>query len=154
SDQGEDEGGAAEHYGRITTTTCSTVLARPMEAVPVAPRLGRAARGAAAWLVGLVVAVPVAEGHAAFLSSRPAPGGRAAASPRLIVLTFSEPLNGGLSGAKLVAARSGRQVPGVQVSVRGTQLRLRPRRPLRNAAYVVRWRSVSTDDGHPLEGSF
>jgi copper transport protein len=104
--------------------------------------------------LALVMVQPAAAlAHSAFLGSSPEPGTRLGASPRQVSLTFTEALNRKLSSATLVAATDGTRVAATwQVS--GRALVLRPARALARGAYQVRWHTVSTDDGHALEGSF
>jgi copper transport protein len=107
-------------------------------------------------IAGLLLAIPppaVAWGHAAFLEASPEPGTRLESGPGEISLTFTEPLNRKLSDASLRNASSGTEIP-VTVLDRGRKLILRPQRRLLRAPYEVRWHTVSTLDGHPLEGSF
>jgi copper transport protein len=101
----------------------------------------------------LVVQPATAVAHSAFLGSSPEPGTRLDASPRQVSLTFTEALNRKLSTATLVAVADGRRVA-ASAQASGRRLVLRPTRPLARGAYRVRWHSVSTDDGHALEGSF
>lgn len=37
---------------------------------------------------------------------------------------------------------------------RASDVLVTPVRPLRDGAYVVRWEAVSTEDGHPLQGTY
>jgi copper transport protein len=110
-------------------------------------------------LIGLAVALAAllapatAFGHAAFLDSQPEPGTRLEAGPGEIGLTFTEDLNAELSSASLLDASTGEQVPAAVIE-HGRKLLLRPQRRLRRAPYRVEWHTVSTLDGHPLEGSF
>jgi copper transport protein len=93
-------------------------------------------------------------GHAAFLESQPAPGARLGASPPRITLSFTEPLNRGLTDVRLVDSISGEAIPS-NVSAQGErQVVLQPQGPMPKAPYEVDWRTVSTVDGHTLEGSF
>lgn len=106
----------------------------------------------------LAVALPLASAapagaHGSFLSATPAPGERLLDAPARITLRFSEPLNPRLSGARLLPARGGAELRSAQ-RVRGGQLELIPRASLARGAYRVTWRSVSTRDGHPLQGSY
>jgi putative copper export protein len=69
-------------------------------------------------------------------------------------MRFDESLNRHLSTATIYQARSGRRVA-ASVSFPATlEMALRPVRPLPRGSYRVEWHSVSTDDGHELEGSF
>jgi copper transport protein len=100
------------------------------------------------------LAPAAAWGHAAFLGSQPEPGTRLQAGPTQIELTFTEPLNRELSTASLVNLRDDGTVPAAVVSSGSRRLELRPQERLGRAPYEVRWHTVSTLDGHPLEGSF
>jgi copper transport protein len=102
--------------------------------------------------IGLLFA-PSALGHAAFLGSQPEPGVRLESSPQRIVLTFTEPLNRALSRATLVAA-DGQEVELTAQGAADRRLILRPKAGADAGAYRVRWHTVSTEDGHALEGSF
>ncbi len=122
------------------------------------------AHGGARWLESLsrkiaclvalgALAVPApAYGHSAYLGSTPAAGARVADSPNRIALRFTEPLNARLSRAELRRAGGARVEAAVSADAR-TML-VTPARRLGTGAYVVKWRSVSTEDGHPLQGTF
>ena len=116
----------------------------------------RAARISGALVVAaavLLLAVPQAFGHAAFLGSDPAPGVRLAAAPAQITMTFTEPLNRRLARAELHRVGGGR----IAVRTKATSARrlvVVPVRELPRGAYRIRWHSVSTQDGHALEGMF
>jgi len=112
------------------------------------------------WLLALALGVlmappaPAALAHASFLGSSPAPGERVKASPGSIALRFTESLNRTLSAAFLVDARTGRRIP-TRLSASGTaELSLQPLAALGRDPYRVDWHTVSTDDGHALQGSF
>jgi copper transport protein len=105
-------------------------------------------------LAALAIAAPSAHAHAAFLGATPPPGARVETAPAAVTLRFTETLNRRLSDAHLVNAASGRRVPGVQSAAGLDGLRLSPTAPLRRGAYRVEWHTVSTTDGHELEGSF
>ncbi len=102
--------------------------------------------------VSLAWAAP-AFGHAAYVGSQPAPGQRLEASPPRVVLVFTEPLNGRLARATLRPADGGAAV-GATVRPEGKRLVLTPARELGTGAYRVDWHTVSTEDGHALEGAF
>ncbi|MBA3328877.1 MAG: copper resistance protein CopC/CopD [Solirubrobacterales bacterium] len=104
-------------------------------------------------LLALLAAAPAAFGHAAFLGSDPQPGVRLEGSPPRIALTFTEPLNRELARAELVRVDGG-DVAVKTVSSSARRLVLRPAAALERGAYRVDWHSVSTEDGHALEGSF
>lgn len=110
---------------------------------------------AIAMLAVLAAFAPSARGHSAFVEGTPPPGSRLETSPARIGLEFTEPLNRALTKAQLVDARTGRKVATEPVEGEGRQLVLRPTRALASpAAYRVDWHTVSTLDGHALEGSF
>jgi copper transport protein len=97
---------------------------------------------------------PSAFGHAAFVGSQPPPGQRLEVGPRQLTLRFTEPLNSRLSRATLVSVATGRRIA-VTVRVTGERrFAAIPERPLPRGAYRVRWHTVSTQDGHALEGSY
>ncbi len=107
----------------------------------------------AAVAISLLIA-PNAFGHAAFVDAQPHPGAEVDASPQRVVLAFTEPLNTGLSRATLVAVDGGRAIAARVVADRDRRIVLEPRRRLDTSAYRVKWHTVSTEDGHALEGSF
>ena len=94
-----------------------------------------------------------AYGHAAFLQSDPRPGVRLTAAPAQVTLEFTEPLNRMLAQAKIMRVGGG-TMAARRVSSSARRLVLRPVEALRRDAYRVQWHSVSTEDGHALEGSF
>lgn len=117
-------------------------------------RPGRAIVAAVA-AAGLCLALaPSAFAHAAFLEAKPAPGSRVGSPPGEIALRFTEPLNRRLTKVAVVAIASGRQVPGSAASGKGRAVAFRPARRLAKGAYRIDWHTVSTQDGHALEGSF
>lgn len=97
---------------------------------------------------------PTALGHAAFLESTPAAGARLDRSPARIALEFTEPLNQRLTKATLSRVTSGEPAP-IELRTPGRrELVLSPAAPLERGAYRLKWHTVSTEDGHALEGSF
>jgi copper transport protein len=113
-------------------------------------------RRAAPLLAALLLAAlnaPPAFGHAAFAGSSPAPGERLESSPTRIVMRFTERLNHRLTDATVRAA-DGHDPVAASLSVMGATITLTPSVPLERGAYTVRWRTTSSDDAHPLEGSF
>ena len=86
---------------------------------------------------------------------RPAPGQRLRVRRRRVLLVFTEPLNARL--ARRDAAAGGRRRRGAG---HGARRRARGRlvvargAPLERGAYRVDWHTVSTRDGHALEGAF
>lgn len=107
----------------------------------------------AATLLSLA-AVPSAFAHAAFVESQPTPGQRLEQTPAKIVLAFTEPLNRKLTRAELVSVASGKRVSVTVEASPDRQLIMRPSGPLETGAYRMDWHTVSTRDGHALEGSF
>jgi putative copper export protein/methionine-rich copper-binding protein CopC len=109
----------------------------------------------AAVAVGLaLLSAQNAEAHAAFAKSLPAPGARLEQAPRAITLEFTEPLNRPLTKIALIDLATGHPV---RIAIGAKSARVvvvTPPGPLATAAYRVDWHSVSSEDGHPLEGSF
>lgn len=121
---------------------------------PVAPRAVLVAVAALLIAVGAVGASPErAAAHSAFVGAQPHPGARLEQAPARIVLTFTEPLNRQLARAELVGA-DGRAVALSAQAADARRLLLKPRGALPTGSYRVLWHTVSTDDGHALEGSF
>src|SRR5436190_1809727 len=112
----------------------------------------RAVASGFAWGVCLAVFAPAAGAHSAFLGSTPEPGTRLSRAPLRVTLSFTESLNDRLSKASLVDA-DGKRVT-VSSAVSGKRLAVTPTRRLARGAYRVSWHTVSTEDGHALEGSF
>ncbi len=118
------------------------------------PKLRLAVAGALLAYVLFAVLAPRAMAHAALLDSTPNPGARVEASPSQITLHFTEPLNRRLSSARLVrTASGGNQLP-AESQASAEKLVLQPQAPLAKGPYRVTWHTVSTQDGHALEGSF
>jgi copper transport protein len=107
----------------------------------------------AAVALSLAVA-PSASGHAAFVDSEPPPGQRLEQTPARIVLEFTEPLNRKFTRAEVVSVASGERVAAAVEASPDRQLILRPSGPLETGPHRVDWHTVSTEDGHALEGSF
>jgi copper transport protein len=93
-------------------------------------------------------------GHAAFLDSEPAAGTRIEAGPGRITLTFTEPLDRALSEATLLNAETGERIPAGLAEAGERELALQPEARLGRDPYRVEWHTVSTVDGHALEGAF
>lgn len=128
---------------------------RRVTAITLRPLLGRVLVLLLVSIALLAAWAPRAFAHAAFLASTPEAGNRLESSPPRVVLHFTEPLNRSLSKAKLANAATGRRMPAVKLPTRqDNQLALRPTGQLPRAAYRVEWHTVSTVDGHALEGSF
>lgn len=101
----------------------------------------------------VLLCAPRAFGHAAFLGSDPAPGVRLGNPPSQLSLSFTEPLNRKLATAELERIGGGR-VGGRTRATSARRLVVYPIGKLAQGAYRVRWHSVSTEDGHALEGTF
>jgi copper transport protein len=139
--------------GRIYTLQGGGRRPTPPRTAMPRPRLFR--RALVSTLVSLALMAAVASGafaHASLVRSSPAPGERLEEAPDRVTLVFSEPLNPALARAELRSS-DGRFVPASLRVVHRTRLVLEPRSPLPPRAYRLRWRSVSTIDAHPLEGS-
>jgi copper transport protein len=106
-------------------------------------------------LLAVLAWAATAYGHAAYVGSEPTPGQRLETSPPRIVLVFTEPLNGRLARATVRPAGGGPPVPAsVRVDRDRKRLVVTPARELATGAYRVDWHTVSTEDGHALEGAF
>lgn len=111
-------------------------------------------------LLGLAIAVAgfdatPAYAHAEVVAATPEAGSGLAQAPGAVVLKFTEPLNQELSSIAVldrsgrdVGERATRPVPGDERAMRRALGFLRP------GTYRVEWTSVSTLDGHALEGSY
>lgn len=106
-------------------------------------------------VAGFAVTTPRdAFAHAAFVGASPQPGARVETAPSRITLSFTEPLQRRLSSVKLIELASGKQIP-VALSTDGkSRLLMVPRATLKTGPYRLNWHTVSTEDGHALEGSF
>lgn len=105
--------------------------------------------------VAMALAAPFAAtgalAHARLVNSTPAKDS-AGASPSMIMLTFSEKVEGKLSGFA-VTGPDGKAVDlPVSVAGGGTVLHAMPAKPLAAGAYKIAWHAV-TDDGHRTEGT-
>lgn len=116
-------------------------------------RLLAVATALVASVIAIGVAAERASAHASFVGAQPAPGVRVETAPQRIVLTFTEPLNVRLSRAEL-SRPGGEPVRLAAVAASERRLVLRPRGELPSGAYTVAWHTVSTQDGHALEGVF
>lgn len=101
----------------------------------------------------MLVAPAVASGHAAFLEAAPAPGESLRASPAELTLQFTEPLDRSLTSAVLLDLATGRGLPVAVAEGAERELIVRPRTELQRGVYQVKWHTVSTLDGHALEGT-
>ena len=123
--------------------------------IPLSCRNAQPVRLAIATLVAFVALAGSASAHSAFQEASPEPGAHIDTSPGEIVLAFSEPLNRSLTLVRVVDVRAGRRVPSTLSISAGRRVIVRPDEGLVSpAAYRVDWHTVSTQDGHALEGSF
>jgi len=121
-----------------------------------APRLARLAAVLATLLaVGALwlVAAPTAGAHALLVSSNPASGSSLTQLPKAVTATFSESVVPRLSSLQVVDA-SGRVVAGDSHAEPGDVTLTVAVPPLLSGVYTVRWKTVSSDDGHVANGSF
>ena len=106
-------------------------------------------------IVSLSLLAPgVAEAHAAFVRSDPAPGANLDKPPQQVTIWFSQELAKD-SGIK-VFDKAGQRVDldNTQVSLADPKSMTVGLRPLSPGAYRVDWESVSLEDGDREEGSF
>ena len=90
--------------------------------------------------------------HAHLVSSVPGDGESLAASPPVIRLVFSEPVEAGLSQIVVWSARDSLEIR-VRADSTDAQTLVADVPHLAPAEYQVDWRVVSAD-GHPVEGSY
>lgn len=92
--------------------------------------------------------------HAYLESSSPAAGAREESAPAEVRMGFDEPLNRPLSTAAIYNSQTERRVSASVSFPAPLEMVLRPAQKLARGSYRVEWHSVSTLDGHELEGSF
>jgi copper transport protein len=121
------------------------------------PALLRLAAAVFAVTAACIAFPAAAAAHSALESSDPAAGSSVPASPRHIVLTFSEAPDVKLSLVRVLDG-AGATVPGVSApqAVPGDKqsMRVTPSTPLPDGTYTVNWRAVSAVDGHVESGAF
>jgi copper transport protein len=105
---------------------------------------------AGAVLLALSLTAAPARAHAGFVSSNPEPGAELGSAPGVVTLRFSEPLNERLSHAEVLSP-DGRRFEGTPEESGDIVVRLTTNA---QGIYRITWRTVSTVDGHTLEGSF
>ncbi|MDR7400846.1 MAG: copper resistance protein CopC [Armatimonadota bacterium] len=113
-------------------------------------RLPLAVTGAAA---AVLLAAAGASAHAVLVRSAPPSGASLSAAPAAVVLEFSEPVAPGLSAAT-VTDGSGTVVSTVASLSADRRSLTVSLRPLGTGVYTVRWRVLSTADGHATTGFF
>ncbi|MBW3665362.1 MAG: copper resistance protein CopC/CopD [Actinobacteria bacterium] len=112
--------------------------------------LRRAAAVATVCAAALLSTATAALGHAAFVTSQPAPGSQLTATPGVVVVRFSEPLIADLSSLE-VEAPTGQRFEATVADDREMHTDLPTNA---QGEYVVRWKTVSPIDGHTLRGDF
>jgi copper transport protein len=114
------------------------------------PAAGRLTSAGVLAFLALAVLVPgVARAHATLLSSSPRAGQQLGTAPGVVVLQFSQPLDGRLSRVT-VTDPAGTRIAGT-ASATEARVTLATNQP---GTYRVAWTAVSTDDGHTSRGSF
>jgi copper transport protein len=99
----------------------------------------------------LVAAASPAAAHADLLETNPSQGEVLTTSPKVITLTFTEPVETTARSVRVYGADEQRVDDG-SIDVVGNTVRV-PMPELDDGAYVVTWRVTSTD-AHPIEGAF
>ncbi len=122
----------------------------PRRLKPVAQAATRCAVLLALVVLADAVTTGVVHAHAAFVSSQPEPGQRLPNAPGVVVLRFTEPINVKLSRTT-VTGPNGQHFEGSSTGQQEIQVRLASNAP---GVYDVAWTTVSTVDGHTLQGSF
>jgi len=102
----------------------------------------------------LALGASPASAHAYLEGSSPAAGTNLATSPSTVAMRFDETLNKPLSRAALYDSRTGKPIAASVDIPAPLELVLRPGRALARGSYRVEWHTVSTEDGHEIEGSF
>jgi copper transport protein len=108
--------------------------------------------------LALVAAVGFAElalAHALPVSSTPSPGANVPTAPGQVTITFNEPPDPGLSAIVVIDAQGESVTGGTVAVVPGAPDTLRVAlTALGQGLYTVRWRAVSSVDGHAAAGLF
>ena len=103
----------------------------------------------------LVGAPGVAAAHAELVLASPEPGTGLAQAPAAVVIKFSEPLNFALSRIQVLDGSVTDVGQGPTLAVEGDLQAMRRKLGLLpTGQYTVRWTSVSSLDGHTLQGSY
>jgi methionine-rich copper-binding protein CopC len=111
-----------------------------------------ASLAALAMTTGLFAGVALA--HAQFVSSSPKPGETVAKAPAAVLITFSEDLGAGATGAATDASGATVSTGATIDTTTRTNLSIALKAGLANGVYKVSWHSVSADDGDALDGTF
>jgi copper transport protein len=100
-------------------------------------------------------AAPAAAAHALPVSSTPAAGSSLTQLPSSVTVVFSEGIVARLSSLEVVDASGHVVSRGPSQPVPGSSLGLTVALPtLLGGVYTVRWKTVSSDDGHTVSGTF
>lgn len=94
-----------------------------------------------------------ATAHGVLIRSDPAPNTSVSAPPRQVILWFSEPVDSGLSSVAVVDRTGKRSSGRAAVSRDGRQITV-ALDDLGQGLYTVKWRVLSTVDGHTTSGAF
>ncbi|MEX2552157.1 MAG: copper resistance protein CopC [Actinomycetota bacterium] len=109
-----------------------------------------------AFVLVILLALPLpADAHAGVVAANPSPGSGIPQAPGEVVMSFSEPLNLKLSRVDVEDGDGRSVVTGPTLGVEGDPRAMRRKLALLEPGqYVVRWRTLSTVDGHALRGSY
>jgi len=106
-------------------------------------------------LVAGVSFIELAVAHSLPVSSTPTPGANVPTAPGKVTITFNEPPDPGLSAIAVIDAQGESVTRGTVGVVAGAPDTLRVAlTALGQGLYTVRWRVVSSVDGHAAAGSF
>lgn len=107
-------------------------------------------------VTALVVAIPTVAAHAQFYKSEPAPGSRLDAVPAVVVVTLSEQVDPSGSGLEVLDSENRRVDTGPTRIENGRQpvFEADLRADLPEGVYRVKWKALSTVDGHITGGTF
>ena len=105
-------------------------------------------------LIGLATAIPVSA-HALPVASDPPPGAILQQPPHVVTMTFNEAPEPGLSYIYLLdSAGRHHEVGHAQVSPTDPRILFVDVADVAKGVYTVSWRTVASDDGHRITGSF
>lgn len=95
-----------------------------------------------------------ASAHAYLEAASPAAGAREPSAPAEVAIRFDERLDRQLSTTAIYDARSEKRITATVSIPQPHEMVLRPALALPRGSYRVEWHTVSTVDGHEVEGSF
>src|SRR5437899_2077096 len=126
-----------------------------MRGMVVVPRLPITILAITAALIALLWLPTFADAHAELVAASPAPGIGLAQAPAAVMIKFSEPLNLSLSRILVLDASGSDVGTDSTEAVTGDPDAMQRRLGILPAGqYTVRWTSVSSLDGHTLQGSY